>query len=573
MIVFEKIRWKNFLSTGNVFTEVDLCSKATTLVVGKNGHGKSTMLDALTFALFGKPFRKINKPNLVNSINQKDCLVELEFRVGVKKYFIRRGISPNIFEIRIDGQLVDQEAISKDYQTHLENTMLKFNHRAFTQIVILGSKSFIPFMKLKAEDRRLIIENLLDIEIFSSMNKVAKEFFTAAKEALAANKNLLESTKAQIELQKKYVADAQKNNQEAIKALEEEIYERKEKIDTYQAVIEEFDRKIDDLRNKALERITAEGKRQLIEKTLTTLENKISKCNHDLDFYGKNESCPTCRQEMSREMRDKVIAEATAKRTEYSDMKISAKKHKTKIDAKLLEIMKIEDQIATFKRQKASHLSSIETTREFIVQTEKKIEDLKTKRVISDDMVDTSNKLIDTLKTANEKRAEILEDRAYYEVAVNLLKDGGIKAQIIKQYLPVINNLVNKYLASMDFFVNFELNEEFEETIKSRHRDQFTYDSFSEGEKQKIDIALLFAWRAVAKLKNSMNTNLLILDEIFDSSLDGAGADLVLQMLSALPSGSNVFVISHRELLHDKFDSTIRFEKRNSFSEIVDLEE
>jgi len=556
MVIFKVIRWMNLFSTGNAWNEVWLNKSATTLIVGKNGHGKSTLLDALTFALFGKPFRNINKPNLVNSINGKGLKVELEFSIGPKSFKIIRGIGPNIFEVYIDGELQKQDAISGDYQSHLENNILKFNHKAFTQIVILGSKSFVPFMKLKSADRRNIIENLLDIEIFSSMNKIAKDHFTKVKEDVITNKYNIDNAKSKITLHESYVKEAEKNNQEEINHLNDEI----KKFETTNIDLSTKIANIDELIAN-----TSIGDIQALQSLGMKIDTKINDKKKELKFYQVNDNCPSCKQTISEGFRE------TTMRNLLQDIE----KRETglkELQTQLIAMKEKQQYVGELLKQKNDFQYQVKTNNDLIVKNGKKVLALQGKNVLSDDMMDQAKNLHDQLDAFTNERNQLLEDQAYYQAAVGLLKDGGIKAQIIKQYLPVINSLVNKYLAAMDFHISFELDEEFDETIKSRHRDDFTYDSFSEGEKQKIDIALLFAWRAVAKLKNSMNTNLLIMDEIFDSSLDGLGADLVLSILATLPEGTNVFVISHRELLHDRFSATIRFEKRNNFSEIVELE-
>jgi DNA repair exonuclease SbcCD ATPase subunit len=559
------------LSTGNVFTEVKLNANHTTLVVGKNGHGKSTLLDAITFALFGKPFRKINKGNLINSINMKDCLAELEFSIGGRKHMIRRGMNPSLFEIIVNGVVVNQDAVSKDYQKYLENNILKFNYRAFTQIAILGSKSFVPFMKLIPQDRRTIIENLLDIQIFSSMNKVAREDLKKAYVDIAENKKEITNIQAKIGLQQKYVDESRRNVATEIEKREADIIDHQkeiERLDAEEAVmIEAFNNLILGDRTKVDQML-----RQLKEFEVKIKANKSKACK-DHEFYSNNDNCPTCQQTIQTDFRMEAITKANTSISQFDtaldQLSNETQKWQMKLDG-IRETSRLQQEIMA---NRAKMRVSYQHILDYIKKVEGEIAELKNQKVLSDDMMKVSAELVADLERRVEAHKGLVENRAYLELAVEFLKDGGIKAQIIKQYLPIINQLVNKYLAAMDFFVNFELNEEFVETIKSRHRDQFTYDSFSEGEKQKIDIALLFAWRAVAKMKNSLNCNLLILDEIFDSSLDGVGADLVLTILEALAQEANVFVISHRELLHDKFQNTIRFEKKNNFSEIVDNEE
>lgn len=573
MIIFEWIRWKNFLSTGNNWNEVALNKNPTTLIVGANGHGKSTLLDALTFALFGKPFRNINKPNLVNSVNGKNLVAELQFSIGPKKYKVVRGISPALFEVHIDGELVDQDALGIDYQKYLEENILKFNHKAFTQIVILGSKSFVPFMKLKAAERRNIIENLLDIEIFSSMNKIAKESYTKAKDDVVANKTAIDNAKDKIALQQQYVEDAKKSTKEQLHLKTIELIRTEADVEEAKKSKVTAEAEAFVIAGTFADWVSVTDKIRDINTVIPNFIDRKTKEQENLDFYTQHDNCPTCKQVIDKGLKFRSVNDSKDEILKYEDMIRTLERVKAKCLERIQHIENFEK--VTYKA-KLVEIGTYANTQAFLekdaIRIKQEMIEIQNKQIVSDEMMDISHKLVEELEQLVAARAALVEDRAYYEAAVSLLKDGGIKAQIIKQYLPVINGLVNKFLTSMDFFVNFELDEEFNETIKSRYRDDFTYDSFSEGEKQKIDIALLFAWRAVAKLKNSMNCNLLIMDEIFDSSLDGTGADLVLSILSTLPEGSNVFVISHRELLHDKFGASIKFEKRNNFSEIVEQE-
>lgn len=569
MFVFRSLRFKNFLSTGNVFTELALDKSTTTLIVGRNGHGKSTMLDALTFVLFSKPFRKINRGNLVNSINNKDCLVEVEFDVNINKYKVRRGINPGIFEIYCNGNLVDQNAHTVDYQSYLENQILGFNYKSFTQIVILGSSSFVPFMKLGPQDRRAIIEDLLDIQIFSSMNRIVKNKLVEFKSNIIDNKKNIDNTHAKIELQKKYVEDSKKNNQEQINKKREELAENQaiiEKANNEIALIKGF---INALISNMNNEEAIKGELRKLEEFNTKISTNKNVAEKELKFYHDNDNCPTCKQGIDHVFKSDAIQTRSSKISEFQTALAQLEEKQNQLNTILTDIQVKQRKINQHNAEIVKLNSVITHTQKYIEKLLTEINELGSKKVLSEDMSQVSRELVESLRTYSDQRRELIEQRAYYDVAEDLLRDNGIKAKIIKQYLPIINKLVNKYLASMDFFVNFELNEEFEETIKSRHRDLFTYDSFSEGEKQMIDIALLFAWRAVAKMKNSINTNLLVLDEIFDSSLDTVGADLLLNILNALPNDSNVFVISHRELLNDKFKNSIRFEKKNNFSEIV----
>jgi DNA repair exonuclease SbcCD ATPase subunit len=469
----------------------------------------------------------------------------------------------------VDGQEQNQDAISRDYQKYLETHILKFNYRAFTQIVVLGSKSFIPFMKLAKYDRRAVIENLLDIQIFSLMNTVAKADLVKAREALEENKRQIESTKEQIALQQKYVEDAKKNNQELVVKIQEDIADHQRQLTTLELNITLQQKEAEELLLCVSDKSKVESTLRQLEAYEAKIDQKRSISTRQMEFYRDNDNCPTCKQNLEDNFKFQAMVNAEDQVHQFEKALAQLEDEKNKLNERLSDIRDIMKKLNKVQADINSMNVSKHHIYDYIAKRTREIADLSNKTVLSEDMMEVSKHLLDKYQTHNDARKGLVENRAYYEVAVNLLKDGGIKAQIIKQYLPVINTLVNKYLTSMDFFVNFELNEEFEETIKSRHRDQFTYDSFSEGEKQKIDIALLFAWRAVAKLKNSMNTNLLILDEIFDSSLDGVGADLVLSILGTMPQGSNVFIISHRELLHDRFTNTIRFEKRNNFSQIV----
>ncbi len=566
MIIFKKLRYRNFLSSGNIPTEILLDKHPTTLVIGTNGAGKSTMLDALTFALFGKPFRNINKPTLVNSINEKDCLVEVEFYANNKSYKVVRGIKPLVFEIYQNGELINQDAASKDYQEILEEQILKFNFKAFNQIVILGSSSFVPFMQLSAADRRTIIEDLLGIDIFSAMNNIVKERAAIIKERAADLKNDIEGTVSKIDLQKKFTEDARKNTAEQIAKKQGEYNDNVKHIEdllenaaSIQAHIEEMVKTINDesdlkSRQKKLDQF--EGK----------METSINKARKDIEFYTRNSTCPTCDQAIQN--KDEKITQCTHRITEVSGGLDKLKEEYDKVSERLIEIQKVHQHVS----RQNSELTRINTTiseiQKYMKKLLKEIEELRTKKVLSDDMMEVSKELVTKLGKLSEDRREVLDAKNYVDVAATLLKDTGIKAKIVKQYLPVINKLVNKYLASMDFFVNFEIDETFKETIKSRHRDEFSYYNFSEGEKQRIDLALLFTWRAVAKMKNSMSTNLLIMDEVFDSSLDSTSVENVIKILNSFET-TNIFIISHRgDLFQDKFKNVIEFRKEKSFSQM-----
>lgn len=568
MILFKKLRWKNLLSTGNHFTELVLNGNTNTLVVGTNGSGKSTMLDALCFGLFGKPFRNINKPNLLNSINGRDCVVEVEFSIGNKEYKIIRGIKPNVFEIYQDSILLNQDAAVRDYQDYLEKFILKLNYKSFTQIVILGSASFTPFMQLSAADRRAIIEDLLDIQIFSTMNSLVKERLSNNKDLTASKKSEIALLEQKYELKKEYQDKLNEDIEAKVKEYEEEILLHRETISSLHREIDNLERK-----EKAYTEICSktpeiEKKIAAFRKIESQIESKISKVGTDRHFYEHNADCPTCRQAITLEFKEGQLGELLSKEQELNSG-LTELQAKLSAHEALLRVQKNEEknlsnvriQLATTKTGK----TGLEVT---IKKIEKQIKELKTPKQTESDGNELD--LIQSqIKQSQDELRQLLEDKAYYDTAAVLLKDTGIKTNIIKQYLPVINKLVNKYLTSMDFFVNFNLDESFKETIKSRHRDDFSYHNFSEGEKQRIDMALMLTWRAVAKLKNSTNTNLLILDEVFDSSLDTSGTEDLMKILHTL-DGVNLFVISHKgDILQDKFVNTIRFEKVRNFSRII----
>ena len=568
MIFFKKVKYKNFLSSGNVFTEIPLNKNQMTLVVGENGAGKSTMLDAITFALFGKSFRNINKPQLINSINGKECIVEIDFSISTKEYKIIRGLKPNKFEIYCNNVLMNQDASVRDYQDYLEKNILRFNMKAFTQIVILGSSSFVPFMQLTAYDRRMIIEDLLDIQIFSSMNAVVKEKIAALKNEASDIKRNMETTKSQIELQKKYIEDAKKNNKDQVDAKQTELQKTKSEIKTWidrgilvtkhrDAMSKNLEEKLDVLQKKKRELDSLEVK----------IESNISKIKKNIKFFETNSTCPTCDQEIHN--KGEKVKEFTQEKKKYDQGLYSLQDQRDGIQAQLNKALETQRKINDHN----SEMKSIEATVKQLMKYETKLKDelfeLQNKKSVSDDILDISKKLVEKMEELEEQRKEFATKKQYIEVASTLLKDSGIKAKIIKQYLPIINKLVNKYLSAMNFFVNFEIDEEFKETIKSRYRDDFSYQNFSEGERMRIDLALLLTWRAVSKIKNSMNTNLLILDEVFDSSLDSSGTEEFMKLLTAIGSDVNIYVISHKgDVLMDKFLHIIRFEKIKNFSQM-----
>jgi len=570
MILFEKIRWKNILSTGNAFTEINLTRSTNTLIVGSNGAGKSTILDALCFGLFGKPFRKINKPNLLNSINQRDGLVEIEFSVGKKQYKVVRGLKPNLFEIYCDGILLNQDSSVKDYQEHLEKFILKINYKSFTQVVILGSASFVPFMQLSPADRRAIIEDLLDIQIFSSMNLLVKEKMSLIKENLSKIKYDIELTNEKIELQKQNIEEHKTHSTKEIEKKHQEIITSQTQILNLTRDIKGIQKHIDILQTKIEDKPIVESKSKKLVLLESKLESNIQKIKKEIEFYENNDQCPTCKQEIEQSFKQKSILEKQEKQGTQRTGLADIGKQIESVNARIAEITKIIKHISDHNSEIVKHNSTISAINKYISKIQNEIQDLTNRKDNLEEDNIKLKELNEELVRLNAEYQQIVSDRQYYEYASSLLKDTGIKTKIIKQYLPIMNKLINKYLASMDFFVNFNINENFEETIKSRHRDDFTYANFSEGEKQKIDLALLLTWRQVSKLKNSMNTNLLILDEIFDSSLDTVSVDLLMDILRDLTSDTNLFVISHKgDQLFDKFRSVVRFEKKNNFSQVI----
>jgi DNA repair exonuclease SbcCD ATPase subunit len=570
MIHFRKIRWKNLLSTGNVFTEVDLDKFENTLIIGTNGAGKSTLLDALTFALFGKSFRGINIPSLVNTINEKDLIVEVEFRIGTREYKVERGIKPVLFNIYCNGNLINQDAKSKDYQKVLETQILKFNYKAFTQIVILGSSSFVPFMQLPALDRRAIIEDLLDIEIFSSMNGIVKSKIKELVADLAASKVKLDATLAKIDLQKKYVDEAKRNSTELVAKKNTEYNDNEIQVNKLIADAELVQKHIDILLKQVSDEPVVRNKLSQLKSFHTKIETKMKGAQKHLHFYSDNDNCPTCQQSLEINFKNNAINTANTQLYEYKEGIQKLNDKSDQLYVRLGEITDLQEKIRKHQSEVTRINASVVQIQRYLKKLQSEIKELETKKVLSDDMLQVSEQLLKDLAELNSKRVELSDSKKYYDVAATLLKDDGVKTKIIKQYLPVINKLVNKYLSAMDFFVNFEIDEEFKETIKSRHRDTFRYDNFSEGEKMRIDLALLFTWRTIAKLKNSMNTNVLILDEVFDSSLDNTGTEEFMKLLNTLGKEANVFVISHKgDILIDKFPNIIKFEKVKNFSVIT----
>lgn len=569
MIYFQTIRWRNILSTGNTFTEVKLDKSPNTLIIGHNGAGKSTILDALCFGLFGKPFRKINKPNLLNSINNRDGIVEVEFNIGQKRYKVIRGIKPNIFEIYCNDVLVNQDAKAKDYQEHLEKFILKLNYKSFTQVVILGSASFVPFMQLSAADRRAIIEDLLDIQIFSAMNGIVKEKMSEIKDKNLKTSYDVKLTEEKIELQRQNIEDHKKHNDKEIERKQAEIIESQSQIQTLESDIQKIQHHVLVLQKKIQDHPSVGKKSKGLLQLEAKMETNIKKIEKDILFYEQNDNCPTCRQSLSDDFKNDQISERNDKRKQLANGIEEIGREIAKVNSRIEEINKIQKHITEHNNEVVKHNSTISAINKYITKMNQEIVLLSHTK---NNLVEENTKLkelVEQLGSLLKVQESLAVEKQYYEYAATLLKDTGIKTKIIKQYLPIMNKLINKYLSAMDFFVNFNINENFEETIKSRHRDEFCYANFSEGEKMRIDLSLLFTWRQIAKLKNSTNTNLLILDEVFDSSLDTVGTEEFLKLLQDMGQDTNVFVISHKgDQLFDKFRSVIKFKKVNNFSRI-----
>ena len=567
MILFKNVRYKNFLSSGNVFTDIQLDRAKTTLITGENGAGKSTMLDAITFGLFGKPFRKINKPQLVNSINEKACVVEVVFMIGKKSILVRRGIKPNIFEIEVDGQQLQQDANIRDFQEYLEKQILKLNYKSFTQIIILGNSSFVPFMQLKAQDRRAIIEDLLDIQIFSNMGNILKTYSAENKLKLDENrssKNLIEN---KINLKEDYIIQLKNKTKNLVSKFEKDINKNLSQKESILKEMAEANKVVEELLGQVEDaKQIAEKHDKLTEYQRSILRNVDSE-QKSISFFESNDDCPTCKQDIDHAFKHKEISEKQEKIKKYENAIEEIDKQLGDVRARLSAIQQIQEDIQSKQTQTQSLNNSINAIDQYIEKIQKQIEDIQAD---TGDIRAEKKQLKDfekELEDVDIRRSELIAESEVYNVAKNILKDEGIKARIVKQYLPIMNKLINKYLTQMNFFISFNLDENFNEEIKSRFRDDFTYDSFSEGEKMRIDLALLFTWRAIAKLKNSVNTNLLILDEVFDSSLDGEGTDEFMKIVNEQGSSTNVFVISHKgDTLYDKFRVHMRFKKHKNFS-------
>ena len=570
MIVFKKVRYKNFLSTGQQFIEIQLDRSSKTLVVGENGAGKSTMLDALCFGLFQRAFRNIKKDQMVNSINEKDCVVEVEFVVGQNEYKIVRGIKPNKFEIWCNGIMLNQDAAVKDYQKHLESTILKLNFRTFTQVVILGNASYQPFMQMRPEYRRQVVEEILDIEIFSKMNFILKDKVKNQDELIKQSDFNYQLIESKVDSQKKHIEDLSGNNQQSIDKKQIEIQQSQTDIDNYQLDIDRVTVEKTALQNEILDETKINNKYKQLHNVEAKLENTCSKHKKDLEFFETHNDCPTCQQSIDEAFKSTMIDKKKNKVVEVESAMSQLVKEITAAEQRLHSINETMVAIREKELLINRYETSISEIKKYIVAKENEIDELSDDKFTTGVATGQLEQLQEQLTEADVVKVKYKEEKSYLDTARFLMQDTGIKTKIIKQYLPIMNQFINKNLADMDFFVNFTLDGAFKETIKSRHRDEFNYHSFSEGEKLRIDLSILFTWREIAKLKNSTNTNLLILDEVFDSSLDSSGTDEFMRILTNKLAKENVFVISHKgDTLLDKFPSILKFEKYKNFTRMA----
>jgi DNA repair exonuclease SbcCD ATPase subunit len=567
-IQFNKIRYKNILSTGNVFTEIQLNKSRTTLVSGTNGSGKSTILDAITFALYGKPFRKINKPQLINTINVKDLVVEVDFTVSGNDYRIRRGMKPNIFEIYRNGELVNQDAAARDYQAYLEQNILGLNYKSFNQIVVLGSATYVPFMELPAYQRREIIEDLLDIQVFSTMNLLLKDRVSLNKESITDNNYQIDLIKSKIESAVEHNDSIRKIRESEVSKIRERMQEHIDRIEEEKIHIEGIETIISGLIASIEDKPAVKKKLDRTKSIRQELDGVLRGYLKDLNFYHDNDNCPTCKQGIDHDFKETIVTDRNQKKNEAETGLTEIEAKIAEIEARVEEISKVEDTIQTHNLKIGEHrahikmsMNALKSFKDDLDAAEKEVEEVDTSKL------EEYNK---GLKDLQADQTKLFDERETLGVAAAMLKDGGIKTRIIRQYIPVMNKLINKYLSAFELFVDFHLDENFNEVIKSRFRDAFSYASFSEGEKLRISLSIMLSWRAVAKLRNSVSTNLLILDETLDGAMDGAGVENLIDTLHNLNNNDNIFVISHRsDQFGEKFDSHIKFEKVKNFSQIA----
>jgi len=567
-ILFRRIRWKNFLSTGNQFTELELDRNGTTLIIGSNGSGKSTFLDALTFALFGKPFRNINKPQLINSIIKKDAVVEVEFDSGADAYKIIRGLKPVIFEVYKNDVLVNQSSDVRDYQEIVEKNILKINYKSFCQVVVLGSASFIPFMQLPAAQRRSIIEDLLDLQIFTTMNIILKEQIQENLENICEADQKVILVKEKIKIVQEHLREQSSSNEKKIEQLVEKNSNLEKAKLLASEVIEKHRMEIEKNEELIKDKASLEKKLKALNVYKNQIDTKLAIIESEIKFLENNESCPTCKQSIEKHFRCDSIEDKTSKLSELKEGLEKLSETQASIETRLLEIQEISKTIDSLNSLISMQILEIKHADMQISQNKKDIVSIKDsiKTESNDRIVDYEKQFMEASTVYNEYQ----EEKKVLATAGILLKDSGIKTTIINQYVPIINKLITKYLSIMDFHCQFEINNQFEETIKSRHRDEFSYASFSEGEKQRINLAILFTWRAIAKMRNSLSTNLLILDEIFDSSIDAAGVDQLMSIIQSQGTDTNLYVISHKEQMLDRFNTVIKFSKKSNFSHMED---
>ena len=574
MIEFKTIKWKNFLSTGNNFTEIDLTTHQKTLIIGENGAGKSTILDALCFGLFNKPFRKINKPQLVNTVNHADCVVEINFSIGSINWRVVRGMKPTVFEIYKNDSLLDQTAAAVDQQKWLEQNVLKLNYKSFTQIVVLGSSTFVPFMQLPAAGRREVIEDILDIRIFSTMNVILKERVKVVKEEVSELEYAVSILKEKVDVQRKYIQNLKDQSEQSkeekentISVLEENIRLKKEQVESYMS-------RMDKLNEEVEKYSDVDAKVNKLKEYDITFTSKIRELTKEQKFFVNNASCPTCNQEISEDLKTSKVTETSGKIQKFKEAIEKLNNDQREVNKTLSERKELLDTISEVQSKIRECFKEVEWNEKRVADTLAEIGAINSNDSLIVDETEKIKTLIEQGKSQELQRRQLIKKQTELKIVAEILKDGGVKSSIIKKYLPVMNTLINKYLQELEFYVNFNLDDTFNETIKSRFRDEFSYASFSEGEKMRIDLALLFTWREVAKLKNSVNTNLLILDEVFDSSLDSNGTTDFINILRNITEGNNVFVISHKQdILHDKFDNVIQFKKFKNFSKPVQINE
>lgn len=571
MIRFKSIRFKNFLSYGSNFTEIILDSSPNTLLIGESGTGKSSVTDAISFVLFNRPFRSINKNQLVNAINNGDCLVEIEFSIGKKEYKIRRGIKPNIFEIYYNDKLINQDSHNRDYQSYLEKNILNLNFKIFSHIVILGAVNFVPFMELKPNERRVLIENLLDIQIFSNMSLSLKQRIVDIKSAISKNNLSIETYKEKISLYEKYILDLKKNKEQKINENIKKIELNEENITSLESKNYELKLQLKNNQSSIMDEEKLLDKMDSLIDFKKSIENNIKKINKDLLLFEKNKICPTCSREFDDDYKKEATTEKSKKKDEYifaiNKINVCLKKIYSRIDE--INIIKLEMQ--DLNKKISSNNNTIDAIKQYIIKIREEIDSLSQNTTFDVNEEFKIKTLNDDLIQLENNHKKLLQDKMITDIAMNLLQDGGIKTKIIKQYLPIINKLVNKFLNTMNFYVTFKIDENFQEIIKSRGRDDFVYSSLSDGERQRLNVAILLTWRAIAMMKNSVNTNLLFIDELLDSSLDPIATENIIELINNEPllKKSNIFIISHKTSMVDKFSSFIKFEKHKNFSRTI----